>query len=309
MELLTLEQIELNIFRAPNTGGPFVFGGQVLGQALIAAANTVTEARLPHSLHGYFLRRGNGDLPIVYVVDRIRDGSSFTTRRVLAVQNGEAIFNMSISFQVREPGLEHQFPMPDVPRPAELADESDRFEEMMGDNPEFKEFHPGMRWPFSQRRVEQIDPFGDEESHPPYQNLWIKAEGDPGAAQVMHRALLAFASDMGFMSTATLPHGGAHMGMIQGASLDHSIWFHHDVAMDHWHLYQQESPAAAGARGFVRGSFYTEAGVLVASTTQECLIRVREQTGDEMDPRRRMYEEMMRRRAEANERKDRNPAG
>jgi acyl-CoA thioesterase-2 len=274
LDLLDLEQIEVNMFRGQNSAPGFVFGGQVLGQALVAAARTVDTERLPHSLHSYFLRPGNGDIPILYDVDRIRDGRSFTTRRVVAIQKGRAIFNMSVSFQLREEGLEHQFDMPNVLGPEGLAGDAERFADLARRKPEFKDFHGGNRWPFDNRRVEFML-MDDHSTRPPYQHVWTRVEGDPGEDQVVHRALLAFASDMGFMSTATLPHG-MHFGM-QGASLDHSIWFHHDIRMDDWLLYQQESPSAAASRGFVRGSFYTREGLLVASTTQECLIRIRDE--------------------------------
>lgn len=272
VDLLDLEQIEVNMFRGKTLGGGFVFGGQVLGQALVAAARTVDEQRLPHSMHGYFLRPGDSDVPILFDVDRIRDGKSFTTRRVVAIQHGKAIFNMSVSFQVQEKGLEHQFDMPNVLGPDSLKSDRERFDELIKEKPELKERNWSSRWPFDMRHVEWLNP-GEMSSRPPYQHVWIRLLGDPGKDQVVHRAILAFASDMGFMSTSMLPHG--RMDNIQGASLDHSVWFHDEIRSNEWLLYQQESPWAAASRGYVRGGFYSKEGILVASTTQECLIRVR----------------------------------
>jgi len=274
VDLLDLEPIEVNMFRGKTLGGGFVFGGQVLGQALVAASRTVEAERPAHSLHSYFLRPGDADVPILFEVDRIRDGSSFTTRRVVAIQHGKAIFSASISFQVREKGLEHQFDMPNVLSPESLKSDQQRFEELSKEKPELKERNWGNRWPFDMRRVEALN-FGEMSPRPPYQHVWMKLLENPGDDPVLHRAILAFMSDMGFMSTSMLPHG--RFQNIQGASLDHSIWFHSDVRTDDWLLYQNESPWAAAARGYVRGSFYSRDGVLVSSTTQECLIRPRDE--------------------------------
>ncbi len=273
IDLLDLEAIEVNMFRGKTLGGGFVFGGQVLGQALVAASRTVEAERPAHSLHAYFLRPGDADVPILFEVDRIRDGSSFTTRRVVAIQHGKAIFSASISFQVREEGFEHQFDMPNVLAPESLKSDQERFEELAKEMPELKERNWGSRWPFDMRHVEVLH-FGEMAPRPPYQHVWMKLLDNPGDDPVLHRAILAFMSDMGFMSTSMLPHG--RFQNIQGASLDHSIWFHNDVRCDDWLLYQNESPWAAAARGYVRGGFYTRDGSLVASTTQECLIRRRE---------------------------------
>lgn len=274
VDLLDLETIEVNMFRGKTLGGGFVFGGQVLGQALVAASRTVVPERLPHSMHGYFLRPGDSDIPILFEVDRIRDGKSFTTRRVVAIQNGKAIFSMSVSFQVKEKGLEHQFDMPNVLGPESLKSDRERYDELIREKPELNERNWGSKWPFDMRHVEWLNP-GEMSSRPPYQHLWIRLVGDPGNDQVLHRAILAFASDMGFMSTSMLPHGRREN--IQGASLDHSVWFHDDIRADEWLLYQQESPWAASSRGYVRGGFYSKEGVLVASATQECLIRLRDE--------------------------------
>lgn len=274
IDLLDLEVIEVNMFRGKTLGGGFVFGGQVLSQALVAASRTVEAARKPHSMHAYFLRPGDSEIPILFEVDRIRDGKSFTTRRVVATQNGKAIFNMSVSFQVKEQGLTHQFDMPNVLGPESLKSDRERFDELIREKPEFKERNWSSKWPFDSHHVEWLNP-GEMSSRPPYQHVWIRLKADPGDDQVLQRAMLAFASDMGFMSTSMLPHGRRQN--IQGASLDHSVWFHEDIMIHEWLLYQQESPWAAGSRGYVRGGFYTTDGVLVASTTQECLIRVREE--------------------------------
>lgn len=278
IDLLDLEQIEVNMFRGKTLGGGFVFGGQVLGQALVAAARTVEAERKPHSMHAYFLRPGDSEVPILFEVDRIRDGKSFTTRRVVAIQNGKAIFNMSVSFQVSEEGLEHQFDMPNVLGPESLQSDRERFDELIKEKPEFKERNWTSKWPFDLRHVEWLSP-GEMTSRPPFQHVWIRLNGDAGEDQILQRAMLAFASDMGFMATSMLPHGRMRQGRqenIQGASLDHSLWFHEDIKMNEWLLYQQESPWAASSRGYVRGAFYTRSGELVASAAQECLIRIRE---------------------------------
>ncbi|MCB1645867.1 MAG: acyl-CoA thioesterase II [Pseudomonadales bacterium] len=272
IDLLRLEQIEKNMFRGRTLGGGFVFGGQVLGQALMAASQTVEADRMPHSLHSYFLRAGDSEVPILFEVDRIRDGKSFTTRRVVAIQHGKAIFNMAVSFQVRESGFEHQTDMPIVSPPEGIPSDRARWEAIHKQRPELAQVRRTPDWPVEMRHIEWSDPF-EQKVHPPYQHVWIKALGDTGEDQVMQRALLAFASDMGFMGTTMRPHVTGGWGSVHGASLDHSIWFHHDIDFRQWHLYENVSPWAADARGYVRGAFYTEEGRLVASTTQECLIR------------------------------------
>ena len=272
--LLELEPIEVNLFRAQTLGGGFVFGGQVLGQALIAAARTVDAGRLPHSLHGYFLRPGNAEMSILFEVDRIRDGKSFTTRRVVAIQNGKAIFNMAVSFHGPEQGFEHQADMPIVSTPEGIPSDRERWDALRKLRPELDNMGGRWRWPIETRHIEWSDPF-DQKAHPPFQHVWVKAMGLVGDDQVMQRALLAFASDMGFMGTTMRPHAEAGFDQVQGASLDHAIWFHAPIDMSEWHLYENVSTWAGDARGYVRGSFYTESGRLVASTTQECLIRPR----------------------------------
>jgi acyl-CoA thioesterase-2 len=273
LEQLDLEQIETNLFRGVSMpmGGPRVFGGQVIGQALIAASRTV-EGRLCHSLHGYFLRPGDPSLPIVYDVDRIRDGRSFTTRRVVAIQKGEAIFNMSTSFQVHEEGLSHQFDMPDVPPPEECADESEAFLARMAEMPESMQRMMQER-PIEMRRVEPFN-FADPQKRPPYQHAWLRASSKLPDDPALHQCILAYASDMGILSTCTLPHGMSFMSGLMTASLDHAMWFHRPFRVDDWILFAQDSPVSGGSRGFNRGTMFTRDGTLIASVAQEGLIRL-----------------------------------
>lgn len=275
LEQLDLEQIETNLFRGMSSsmGGPRVFGGQVIGQALIAASRTV-EDRPCHSLHGYFLRPGDPSIPIVYDVDRIRDGKSFTTRRVVAIQKGEAIFNMSTSFQVVEQGLEHAFPMPDVPPPEECADESEAFRERLAEMDMPAEMERMMQErPIEMRRVEPFS-FVDPEKRPPYQHAWLRAAGGLPDEPALHQCILAYASDMGILSTCTLPHGKSFMSGLMTASLDHAMWFHRPFRVDEWILFAQDSPTSGGSRGFNRGMMFTQTGTLIASVAQEGLIRL-----------------------------------
>jgi acyl-CoA thioesterase-2 len=270
---LDLETIETNLFRGvtPNTGQPRVFGGQVIAQALAAAARTV-EARPCHSLHGYFLRPGDPTLPIIYNVDRIRDGKSFTTRRVVAIQKGQAIFNMSASFQVIEQGLSHQASMPDVPGPEDCVGDQEMFSGSSVDEwPAEMQRMMAMR-PIEIRRVEPYS-FVNPVKRPPFQHVWFRARGPVGDDPVLHQCLLAYASDMGILSTSTLPHGKSFMKGLMTASLDHAMWFHRPINMEEWILFAQDSPAAAGARGFNRGTLFTQAGELIASVAQEGLMR------------------------------------
>lgn len=276
LNLLDLEQIEFNIFRggSRDIGSGRVFGGQVLAQALVAAQRTVPEDRVAHSLHGYFILAGDLDIPIVYFVDRLRDGKSFTTRQVTAIQHGRAIFNMSVSFHVQEEGLEHQLPMPDVPPPESLRSELEIIRERAPrDLPE--ELHRIITQdrPIDFRLVEDIDPF-QPTRQAPRRHMWIRAIGPMPAETLSHQAVLAYASDYGFIGTALQPHGRTFRRPdIQVASLDHSLWLHRHCRVDEWLLYEIESPAAAGARGFARGSIFTRDGVLVASVAQEGLMR------------------------------------
>ncbi|MBD3649676.1 MAG: acyl-CoA thioesterase II [Pseudomonadales bacterium] len=272
IDQLDLEQIETNLFRGQSVamGSPRVFGGQVIGQALIAASRTVDD-RPCHSLHGYFLRPGDPAVPIVYDVDRIRDGRSFTTRRVVAIQKGEAIFNMSASFQVHEEGLSHQVSMPDVPGPDELPGEAERL--ASEDIPEPMREMMNVERPIEMKRVERVD-FFNPEKRPPYQHAWLRARSPLPDDPALHQCVMAYASDMGILSTCTLPHGMSFMSGLMTASLDHAMWFHRPFRADEWILFAQDSPAASGARGFNRGSMFTRDGTLVASVAQEGLIRV-----------------------------------
>lgn len=275
--LLALEKIEGNIFRgqSQDLGWGSVFGGQVLGQALSAAAQTVPKERHVHSLHAYFLLRGDASKPIVYEVDNIRDGSSFTTRRVVAIQNGRPIFNLAASFQTEEPGFEHQDAMPAAPAPESLPTEQEQFAKHAQKLPEAIKQRALAERPFETRPVKFDNPLAPE-TRPPHRMFWIRARGALPDDPALHAYLLAYASDFAFMTTALLPHGVTWMtpGM-QVASLDHVMWFHRRLRVDEWLLYDMESPAAHGARGFARGRIFTKDGVLVASTAQEGLIRKR----------------------------------
>jgi acyl-CoA thioesterase-2 len=278
LELLDLEPIEVNIFRglSPSDRWQRVFGGQVLGQALVAAYRTV-EARVCHSLHAYFIRPGDPKVPILYEVDRARDGHTFTTRRVIAIQHGEQIFNMAVSFQVPETGLEHQFDMPQIEGPEGLESEEARRKRLAHQLPEAVREHFMRPGPIDVRPVEEDEDLLNPAKTAPYQNVWIKAKGEMPDDQALHQCVLAYASDMTLLDTCLLPHGVSWFsGRLQSASLDHAMWFHHPLRVDEWLLYSQDSPSAAGARGFNRGSLYTRGGKLVASVAQEGLIRLRD---------------------------------
>lgn len=277
LDLLNLEKIEENIFRgvSPKDRVQRVFGGQVLGQALMAASRTV-EARLCHSLHAYFLRPGDPKVPILYEVDRSRDGGSFTSRRVVAIQHGRPIFTLEASFQREELGLEHAFAAPDVPPPETLESDNDLRAKIPKDRipPEL------CAWVFRPRPIEtrQIDPrpYFEPAPRPPQETLWIKTSGSMPDDPALHRAMLAFASDLSMLGTALCPHGiGWYDDKVQLASLDHAMWFHRPFRADEWLLLVQDSPSASGARGFNRGTLYSREGALVASVAQEGLIRPR----------------------------------
>lgn len=275
LNLLDLEPIEVNIYRGDNRdiGSGRVFGGQVLAQSLVAAQRTVEEGRIAHSVHGYFILPGDLKAPIIYFVDRLRDGKSFTTRRVTAIQHGRAIFNMSASFQVREPGLEHQLPMPNVPAPEALRSELDVIRERADDIPRPLRDIVTQDRPIDFRPVEHLDPFNPAPL-PPIKHMWLRAIGEMPDDPLMHQAVLAYASDYGLLGTALQPHGRTfRQPDIQVASLDHALWFHRDCRVDEWLLYAIDSPVAAGARGFTRGTIFTRDGRLVASVAQEGLIR------------------------------------
>ncbi len=276
VRLLELERLEVNLFRGESRdiGAPQVFGGQVLGQSLKAACMTVEPGRAVHSLHAYFLRRGDFNAPIVYFVDRSRDGQSFTSRRVTAIQHGEQIFNMAASFQVEQSGVEHQLAMPEVPAPETLSDPALPARATLEQLPErMREFY-GRARPFEFRRVEPID-LASPQKAPPLQHIWFRAVDRLPADPVLHRCLLAYASDYYLLSTSMLPHAlQALSSNVVHASIDHAMWFHRPVQVDEWLLYAIESPSASGSRGYSRGSIFTRAGVLVASTAQEGLVRV-----------------------------------
>ena len=276
LSLLDLERIEDDIFRgvSPKDRWQRVFGGQVLGQALVAATRTV-EDRDCHSLHAYFLRPGDPRIPIVYKVDRSRDGSSFTARRVVAIQHGQPIFTMSSSFQVRERGLEHQASMPTVPDPETLKSEHEWRMEILNDLPEHVRPWFLRARPIEFRPVDPINRFA-KAKFSPRQILWFRAVGALPETQAVHQCVLAYASDMTLLDTSLLPHGFTlFTGALQTASLDHAMWFHRPFRADEWLLYVQESPSASGGRGFNRGAIYRRDGVLVASVAQEGLIRLR----------------------------------
>ena len=272
--LLDLEPIEQDIFRgaSPETSLQRVFGGQVAGQALVAAGRTVPPERAVHSLHAYFLRAGDPNVPIVYLVDRIRDGRSFTTRRVVAVQHGKPIFNLSASFQVAEQGVEHADPMPQVPAPETL---------------------PGLREQLS-RYADRLDPWlalprpidlryvgphpmvAAAEGRPTRaaSQVWMRADGTLPDDPLLHVCALTYASDMTLLDSVLLPHGMAwQTGTVAGASLDHAMWFHRPFRADRWMLYAQRSPSASGGRGLAQGSFFSRDGQLLASVVQEGLVR------------------------------------
>jgi acyl-CoA thioesterase II len=276
--LLSLERIEENLYRgqSQDLGWGTVFGGQVVGQALSAAARTVPVERQVHSLHSYFLRPGDARRPIVFDVDRIRDGTSFTTRRVVAIQGGRPIFNLSASFQLVEPGFEHQDPMPEAPAPESLPTEQERAAHAADRLPAALVARATAERPFEVRSTDpEDDPFRPA-PRPARRMVWMRTVGPLPDDPALHRYLLAYASDFGFVMTALLPHGVTWLSPgMQIASLDHVMYFHQALRCDEWLLYVIDSPAAHGARGLVRGSFYTRSGRLVASTVQEGLIRQR----------------------------------
>lgn len=275
LELISLEQLEVNLFRGASRdiGTPRVFGGQVLAQGVLAASRTV-EGRALHSLHAYFLRAGDPEAPIVYNVDRSRDGRSFTARRVVAIQHGRQIFTMAASFQVPQDGIEHQFGMPEVPAPETLEGDWEVTERQLREAPQKLRRWFNRFGPFEFRPVQRRDQ-AQPQSRPPRQQLWFRLNGDPGDDPVLHRALLAYVSDFYLIGTAILPHGISYLdGNLIMASLDHAMWFHRDVRVDRWLLYDCDSPSACGSRGLARGMMFDQQGRLVASTAQEGMLRV-----------------------------------
>jgi acyl-CoA thioesterase II len=277
IKVMTLERLEMNLFRGESRdiGSPQVFGGQVLGQALVAATATADE-RTVHSLHAYFLRRGDFNSPIVYEVDRALDGKHFSSRRVVAIQHGRQIFNMSASFQQAETGLDHQISIPDVPTPESLPDIESHYRRVADKLPAAARRILEQKRPFEFRPVHEPDTLRREKS-PPLKYIWFRTVDKLGDDEALHRSLLAYVSDFHLLDTALKPHG---ISMISPklviASIDHAMWFHRSVRVDDWLLYVIDSPSASGARGFTRGSVFARDGRLVASAAQEGLIRVTE---------------------------------
>jgi len=284
IELLSLERLEDNLFRGQSRdiGTKYVFGGQVLGQALSAAQATVeggSGSRRAHSLHAYFLRAGNIEAPIVYEVDRTRDGGSFSVRRVTAIQHGRVIFFCAASFQAEEDGAEHQLSMPEVPQPEDIAPAPPVPAEVMASLPPKVQRWMSRRGPFEFRHVD-MPGYGTRDElnppkRPPFQQVWFRLSEPVGDSPELHRALLAYASDFQLLGTATYPHGiSYYQPNVQMASLDHALWFHRPFRADDWLLYSIDSPSASGSRGLARGQIFDRQGRLVASTAQEGLIRV-----------------------------------
>jgi acyl-CoA thioesterase II len=277
LDLLDLEQIEVNIFRgrSPDEHRQRVFGGQVAGQALVAAGRTVPADRPVHSLHAYFIRPGDPAVPLVYTVDRVRDGRSFTTRRVSCIQHGKTIFTLSASFHHPEPGPQHATAMPDVPPPDSLPTNAERLEKILGPlDPRFERLV--RRNPVD---IRVPGPLTMEAQHDPSlrtaaNNVWLRVDGDLPDDPLLHVCLMTYASDMTLLDSVLLAHGLSWVdGRTSGASLDHAMWFHRPFRADRWLLYAQESPVAYGARGLARGEVFTADGDLVVSVVQEGLIR------------------------------------
>ncbi len=276
LKLLDLEQLELNLFRgySPQTGWQRVYGGQVIGQALAAACRTLdAAARPPHSLHAYFLLAGDPKVPIIYDVERVRDGKSFATRRVVAIQHGEAIFIMSVSFHGDEPGMAHQAEMPKVPTPEELPTLLDLKQRALMPEP-VQRFYERER-PIELRPVEFERYMGRKIENGRF-HIWLRASGRLPDDLSIHQCVLAYASDMGLLDSALVPHGRTVFEKsIMAASLDHALWFHRPFRADDWLLYAHDSPNLSGSRGFSRGLIFTRDGTLVASVAQEGLLRER----------------------------------
>jgi acyl-CoA thioesterase-2 len=279
IELLALERLEDNFFRGQSRdiGTKYVFGGQVLGQALSAAQCTMDsakDARAAHSLHAYFLRAGDINAPILYTVDRTRDGGSFSVRRVTAIQHGQPILFLAASFQHEEAGSEHQLSMPEVPMPEDIEPAHAVPAEVLGTLPDKVQRWLSRQGPFEFRHVYPRDELKPPK-RPPYQQVWFRLSEKVGDAPELHRALLTYASDFHLLGTATFPHGiSYYQPNVQMASLDHALWFHRPFRADDWLLYSIDSPSAQGARGLARGMIYDREGRLVASTAQEGMIRV-----------------------------------
>jgi acyl-CoA thioesterase II len=275
LELLDLEQIEVDIFRGRSPEGERrqrVFGGQVAGQALVAAGRTVPEDRPVHSLHAYFIRPGDPTIPLIYLVERVRDGRSFTTRRVTTIQHGKTIFTLSASFHRDEPGVEHADPMPDVPPPDAIPTTAERMEKLFG--PSVREWYDG-----NPIDIRHIGPLSFEAERDPslrttHNLVWLRVDGDLPDDPLLHVCLMTYASDMTLLDSVLLAHGLSWAdGRTTGASLDHAMWFHGPFRADRWLLYAQDSPVARGSRGLARGEVYTSDGNLVVSVVQEGLVR------------------------------------
>ncbi|MEP3671410.1 MAG: acyl-CoA thioesterase II [Hyphomicrobiales bacterium] len=277
LEILNLETLEHNLFRgkSPNVGWQRVFGGQVIGQALVAASRTV-EDRSVHSLHCYFMRPGDPKVPIIYDVDKIRDGRSFTTRRVVAIQHGKPIFSLSASFQIAEDGYDHQIDMPDIPQPEDLPNETELKEKYLAFAPQNVKDYWSRPRPIEVRPV-SLEHYVSNKKLEPAQHIWIRTTSPVPDDQLRSSAVLAYFSDMTLLDTSLYAHGTSIFDQqLQVASLDHAMWFHRKADFSDWILYTQDSPSASGARGFTRGSLYTRSGTLIASVAQEGLIRRRE---------------------------------
>ncbi|MEU4109813.1 acyl-CoA thioesterase II [Streptomyces sp. NPDC027717] len=278
LDLLDLERIEEDIYRGQSRSAvvPRVFGGQVAAQALVAAGRTVPGDRAAHSLHAYFLRTGDPGAPIVYSVDRIRDGRSFTTRRVVAVQHGKPIFHLSASFQAYEDGLDHQAPMPDAPDPATLPTSQERLRGYAHLDPEVVERFLEAREAIDLRYVDE-PPYGEFGApREPHSQVWFRANGKLDDDPLLHVVLATYVSDMTLLDSVLLAHGrgGWAVGDVVGASLDHAMWFHRPFRADEWLLYDQESPSAHGGRGLGQARIYTRDGRLAISVVQEGVVRV-----------------------------------
>jgi len=279
LDILDLEPLEVNLFRgrSPQSRWQRVFGGQVIGQALVAACRTVEDvtARPPHSLHAYFLLGGDPKVPIIYEVDRIRDGKSFTTRNVKAIQHGRAIFSMSVSFHLSEPGLNHQVKMPVVPKPDELPSDEELKDRIYPLLPEPARRYYERERPIEFRPVEFSRYLGEKSENGRF-DIWIRATGRLPDEPAIHQCVLAYASDMMLLDAALIPHGRSVFSEdIMAASLDHALWFHRPFRADEWLLYAQDSPSLADSRGFSRGLIFASDGTLVASVAQEGLLRQR----------------------------------
>ncbi|HET9903370.1 MAG TPA: acyl-CoA thioesterase II [Xanthobacteraceae bacterium] len=281
LALLDLEPLEVNLFRgrSPQSGWQRVFGGQVIGQALVAATRTV-EGRQPHSMHAYFLIGGDPKVPIIYNVERTRDGGSFSTRRVLAIQHGRPIFTMSVSFHIREDGLTHQAPMPEVPPPEALTSDAEARKDLLAQMPEPVRRYYERERPLELRPVE-LGRYAGQKLPDGRFHVWIRTTGPLPDDPAIHQCVLAYASDMTLLDTALVPHGRTLFEReFMAASLDHALWLHRPFRADEWLLYAQDSPNLGGARGFSRGLIFTREGTLVASVAQEGMVRLRRPSPD-----------------------------